>query len=85
VKAGRLVGQYGTKDKPSSLTLTGQIQPDGSAPLMASGLNGKSDYTLGFGQPGERFSYPVSARFEATRGTGIRDQGRTCRFTFVKH
>jgi hypothetical protein len=84
VKEGRLVGQYGTKDKPSSLTLTGQIQPDGSAPLMASGLNGKSDYTLGFGQPGERFSYPVSARFEVTRGTGIRNQGRTCRFTFVK-
>ena len=35
VKAGRLVAQYGTKDKPS-LTLTGQIQPDGSAPFMAS-------------------------------------------------
>jgi hypothetical protein len=84
VKDGRLVGQYGTKDKPSSLTLTGRIQADGTAALMASGLNGKSDYTVGFGQPGEKFSYPVSARFEATRGTGLRTQGRTCRFSFVK-
>ena len=85
VKGGRLVGQYGTKDKPSSLTLTGQIQTDGSASLRASGLNGKSDYTAGFGQPGEKFSYPVEARFEAKRGTGIRTQTRTCRFTFSKH
>ena len=85
VKGGRLVAQYGTKDKPSSLTLTGQIQTDGSASLRASGLNGKSDYTAGFGQPGEKFSYPVEARFEAKRGTGIRTQTRTCRFTFAKH
>lgn len=85
VKGGRLVGQYGTKDKPSSLTLSGQIQTDGSASLRASGLNGKSEYTAGFGQPGEKFSYPVEARFEAKRGTGIRTQTRTCRFTFSKH
>lgn len=84
VKDGRLVGQYGTKDKPSSLTLTGQIQADGTAALKASGLNGKSEYTAGFGQPGGTFSYPVTARFEATRGTGIRTQSRTCRFSFVK-
>ena len=37
VKDGRLVGQYGTKDKPSSLTLNGRIQADGTAALMASG------------------------------------------------
>jgi hypothetical protein len=84
VKDGVLVGQYGTRDKPSSLTLTGRVQPDGTAKLMASGLTGKSDLTVGFGQPGEKFSYPVSARFEATRGTGLRTKGRTCRFTFVK-
>lgn len=85
VKGGRLVGQYGDKDKPSSLTLTGSIQADGSASLRASGLNGRSDYTVGFGQPGEKFSYPVEARFEAKRGTGIRTQGRTCHFAFTKH
>ena len=84
VTGGRVVGQYGTKDKPSSLTLTGQIRADGSALLWASGLNGKSEYTAGFGQPGEKFSYPVEARFEAKRGTGLRTQTRTCRFTFVK-
>jgi len=84
VKGGQLVGQYGTKDKPSSLTLIGQIKADGSAMLRASGLNGKSDYTAGFGQPGEKFSYPVEARFEAKRGTGLRTKARTCNFTFVK-
>ena len=84
VTGGRVAGQYGTKDKPSSLTLTGQIRADGSALLSASGLNGKSEYTAGFGQPGEKFSYPVEARFEAKRGTGRRTQTRTCRFTFVK-
>lgn len=84
VTDGMLVGQYGTKDTPSSMTLTGRIQADGTAMLMAAGLNGKSEYTAGFGQPGSKFSYPVSARFEATRGTGLRTQGRTCRFSFVK-
>jgi hypothetical protein len=84
VTNGVLVGQYGEKDKPSSLTLTGRIQADGTAMLMASGFSGRAEYTLGFPQPGEKFSYPVSARFEATRGTGVRTQGRTCRFSFVK-
>jgi hypothetical protein len=84
VKDGNLIGQYGTKGQPSSLTLTGKIQPDGVATLAATGLSGHSDYTAGFEQTGSRFSYPVSARFEAKRGTGLRSQGRTCTFTFVK-
>ena len=84
VKDGVLVGQYGTKGQPSSMTLTGQIQADGAGMLMAAGLNGKSEYTAGFGQPGSKFSYPVTARFEGTRGTGVRTKGRTCRFSFVK-
>jgi hypothetical protein len=84
VKEGRLLGQYGTKDKPASQTLSGRIQPDGSASLTASGVNGKSDYTLGFAQTGDKFSYAVSAHFDEKRGTGIRTQGRTCKFTFVK-
>ena len=32
VKHGRLGGQYGRKDKPSSLTLTGRIRPTNSGP-----------------------------------------------------
>ena len=84
VKDGNLIGQYGTKGQPSSLTLAGKIQPDGVAALAATGLSGHSDYTAGFEQTGSRFSYPVSARFEAKRGTGLRTQGRTCNFTFVK-
>jgi len=38
VKDGRLLGQYGSKDKPSSLTLAGRVQADGTAALMPRGL-----------------------------------------------
>lgn len=84
VKDGNFLGQFGTRGQPSSLTLSGRVQADGTAALVASGLNGKSDYTVGFGQPGERFSYPVAARFDGKRGTGKRTQGRVCTFSFAK-
>ena len=84
VKQNYLVGQYGTKDKPSSLTLTGTIRADGTANLEARGLVGKSDYTLGFGNPGDKFFYRVDARFAASKGSGLRTAGRTCSFTFMK-
>jgi hypothetical protein len=82
VKDGRLLGrQQGQAVVPHARRASRGRRNRGPD---ASGLNGKSEYTVGFGQPGEKFSYPVSARFEATRGTGIRTQGRTCRFSFVK-
>ena len=84
VTNGNLVGEYGTSGNPSSLTLTGTINADGSARLAASGLTGNSDRTKGFMQPGSKFYYPVDAKFAGTKGTGTRTAGRTCNFTFTK-
>ena len=85
VKDGVLTGQYGTKGKPASLTLTGTIQPDGTSQLAARGLNGSSEHTVGFLKPGDSFYYTVQAQFTSTTGTGSRTSGRTCIFSFVKH
>jgi peptidoglycan hydrolase-like protein with peptidoglycan-binding domain len=73
-KVGRAVTGYLTADAQAALLRDAEPSP----------ATIKSDYTAGFGQPGEKFSYPVEARFEAKRGTGLRTQTRTCRFTFVK-
>lgn len=84
VTNGNLSGQYGTKGHPASETLTGRVEPDGSASLVATGLTGKSETTIGFVQPGTPFSFPAEARFEATKGSGKRTVGRPCAFTFIK-
>ena len=84
VTNGNLVGEHGTKGNPGSMTLTGTINPDGSARLAASGLTGDSDRTKGFMQPGSKFYFPVDAKFAGTKGTGTRTAGRTCNFTFTK-
>jgi len=84
VKDGNLVGEYGTKGKPSSLTLTGTIAADGTARLAASGLTGESDRTVGYMQSGSKFYFTVDAKFSGTKGTGSRLAGRTCNFTFTK-
>ena len=84
VKDGNLVGDYGTRGKPASQTLTGTISADGSARLLATGLNGNSDHVLGFQQSGSSFTFAVTARFTGTKGAGSRTAGRTCTFSFVK-
>lgn len=84
VTNGNLVGEHGTKGNPSSQTLSGTINADGSARLAASGLTGDSDRTKGFMQPGSKFYFTVEAKFAGTKGTGTRTTGRTCNFTFTK-
>lgn len=84
VKDGNLVGEYGTRGKPASQTLTGTIGADGSARLLATGLNGNPDHVLGYQQPGSSFTFPVTAKFSGAKGTGTRTAGRTCTFTFTK-
>ncbi len=84
VRDGNLVGEYGTRGKPSSLTLTGTIAADGTARLAASGLTGESDRTVGYMQSGSKFYFTVDAKFAGAKGTGTRLAGRTCNFTFTK-
>jgi hypothetical protein len=84
VKHGRLVGQYRSKGQRPSLTLGGQVNPDGSASLIAEGVSAASESDIGFESPQGRFSFRVNARFEATAGTGRRVGVRSCKFIFTK-
>ena len=85
VKDGHLVGQYRTKGQSPSLTLEGQIKPDGTASLVAEGISADSDHNIGFAPPQSRISFRVTAKFEPTMGVGNRLGVRTCKFTFNKH
>ena len=84
VKNGHLVGQYRSKGQHPSLTLEGQVKPDGSASLTAIGKSASSDYNTEFAPPQRRISFRVVAKFEATVGTG-RVGVRGCKFTFNKY
>ena len=84
IKDGVLHGQYGIKGKPSSVTLEGRIQSDGTAVLKAKGISGITDYALTRLATGSAYSFDVTARFEGSRGSGNRVGGRVCNFTFVK-
>src|SRR6516225_11260288 len=48
VKDGRFVGQYRTKGQSPSMTLEGQIQPDGTATLQAQGISGDAEHSVKF-------------------------------------
>jgi hypothetical protein len=76
VKIGHLAGQYRSKGQSPSLTLEGQVKPDGSASLIAKEISAP---------PQCRISFRVIARFEATIGTGSPVGVRGYKFTFNKH
>jgi hypothetical protein len=87
VKDGMFLGQYGEENKPGHLKITGQIEPDGSAMLQATGETGKSA-PKGFVQ-GQSYTYAIKAQFSGSRGTGsrmqtIRSGQRNCDFLFIK-
>src|SRR6202022_720303 len=46
VKDGHLVGHYRNPGQSPSLTLEGQINPDGTATLVAQGISADSDHTI---------------------------------------
>jgi hypothetical protein len=85
VKDGHLVGHYRNKGQSPSLTLEGQINPDGAATLVAEGISADSDHNIKFAPPMSPISFRVAAKFEATAGTGNRLGVRSCTFTFSKH
>lgn len=65
-------------------TLTGNINPDGSAVLQMNGLTGSSQYNAGRVSAGSLYHYIVDAHFTASAGTGKRNSGRDCKFTFLR-
>jgi len=84
VKDGRLRAQRLAEEAPGSLRLEGTIGADGQAQLSAHGRTAGAEYSLKGSQPGTPYGYGVEARFEASRGSGRRDEGRPCTFTFVR-
>jgi hypothetical protein len=84
VKDGIYHGEQGTQGEPSSLTMDGKIQLDGSADLYVRGLTGASSTTVGNLPTGSVFSYHILARFEGSSGTGSRVELRPCTFTAFK-
>ncbi len=84
VKDGFLRGDQGVEGKPNWLRLEGQIQPDGSATLSATGLTGDPKYSIKGAAEGSRVGYHVAARFEGSSGSGKRLELRPCDMRFVK-
>ena len=84
VKDGRFVGQYRTKGQSPSMTLEGLIQPDGTATLQAQGISGDAEHNVKFAQAQTPISFQVSAKFEASKGSGNRLGSRACKFTFSR-
>jgi hypothetical protein len=84
VKDGHLLGHYRNKGQSPSLTLEGQINPDGTATLVAEGTSADSDHNIKFAPPMSPISFRVAAKFEAAAGAGSRLGGRSCKFTFKK-
>jgi class 3 adenylate cyclase len=84
VKDGFLRGDQGVEGQPNWLRLEGQIQPDGSAMLGATGLSGDPKYSIKGAAEGSRVGYHVAARFEGASGTGKRLELRACDLRFAK-
>ncbi len=84
VKGGLLHGETGVRGQAASLSLDGQIQPDGTALLSARGMTGNPDYTVGRLAPATPYSYRLQSRFDGTHGTGARLEVRRCDAVFSK-
>ena len=84
VKNSIIHGQYGTKDQPGSQSIDGQIEPNGTAMLTASGLVGNPEVAYKQKRENHPYNYKVSARFEGNKGTGSRQQDRSCTFSFAR-
>jgi hypothetical protein len=85
VKDGHLVGQYGTRGQNSSLSLEGQVQQDGSAILIGTGISGDANYNIKFAPSQSRINFRVVAKFGASTGNGRRVGDRKCAFSFQRH
>jgi hypothetical protein len=84
VKDGVLLGQHKAKGAPGSLTLVGKIQADGAAELKANGVTDEPEFSINNISKGTPYGYRIKARFEDSRGTGSRVDGRACDFSFAK-
>jgi uncharacterized caspase-like protein len=84
VKNGLLQGQAGVVGQPSSLVLSGKIEPDGSGLISAQGRVGDPKHTANRLSAGTPYAYKARAQFESSRGVANRIEVRPCTLTFAK-
>jgi hypothetical protein len=84
VKDGLLVADHLAPGTPGAVHVEGVIPSDGKAQLKARGLTAGAEFTLKNSAPGTPYAYGIDARFEETRGTGRRVEGRRCDFSFSR-
>ncbi|SFQ20686.1 Uncharacterized protein, contains caspase domain [Bradyrhizobium sp. Ghvi] len=82
IKDGRFQGQFGTPGGIPSASYQGTLDEDGSGTLQVTGFAGNPKYNLKNAVAGTPISHQVSVRFEGSHGTGERQSGRTCHYTF---
>ena len=84
VKDNILEGEHGTQGEPGWLKLSGPIQPDGSAALLAEGLTNLPNYALYSLKRGTPYKHAVTAKFDPHHGSGSWITIRTCTFDFAR-
>jgi hypothetical protein len=83
VKDGVYHGTKGAKGEPSSMTLDGKIEPDGTAGFTGEVIVGSSLVGLGAAR-GSPSDFHALGHFGNGSGNGKRIEGRTCSLTFLK-
>ena len=84
VKDGELRGMRGTEGEPGWHLLTGRIGADGRAKLKFDGIVNNPAYAVNDAKRGKPYVYFVRAKFEDSRGEGVRIGKRKCDFTFAR-
>ena len=84
VSSGFMSGLFRSATNTAVGHLTGHIRPDGGAVLMMFGRAGPQKRALGHEPPGTPFRYTVDAHFDASDGSGKRNEQRPCALTFNK-
>lgn len=84
LKNGHFIGQYRNPGESPSMTLEGQVKPDGTASLTARGISGSADFNQKFATTASPIAFQVTAKFSGQMGTGDRVGSRVCKFTFTK-
>ena len=84
VKNSMLRAQHGEAGAPKYLLLSGRIDADGQAQLVAQGVTGTKGYNVHGADHGVPYRYAVPAQFTPTDGTGYWMSVRRCDFRFTR-
>jgi hypothetical protein len=84
IKDGRLKGQYGSVGAPNSITYEGTVQPDGTLEIEATGITGKSEFSVGKVAQGTPYKYTMNGSLGLNSGRAVRRESRPCIATFSR-